>query len=67
MTTMLDPDVRGVLDGTSFARLASVLPDGAPHSLPVWIDTRGEHVAILTGPGSAKPATSSATRGSRSH
>jgi PPOX class probable F420-dependent enzyme len=54
MTTMLDPDVRRVLDGTSIAHLASVLPDGAPHSVPVWIGTHGDHVAILTGPGSRK-------------
>jgi PPOX class probable F420-dependent enzyme len=54
MTTMLDPDVRRVLDGTSLAHLASVLPDGAPHSVPVWIGTDGDQVAILTGPGSRK-------------
>lgn len=27
---MLDPDVRRVLDGTSIAHLATVLPDGSP-------------------------------------
>jgi PPOX class probable F420-dependent enzyme len=54
MTTMLDPNVRRVLDGTSLAHLASVLPDGAPHSVPVWISTDGDHVAILTGPDSRK-------------
>jgi PPOX class probable F420-dependent enzyme len=51
---MLDSDLRRVLDGTSIAHLASVLPDGAPHSVPVWIGTDGDHVAILTGPGSRK-------------
>jgi PPOX class probable F420-dependent enzyme len=51
---MIDPDVRRVLDGTSLAHLASVLPDGAPHSVPVWIGTDGDHVAILTGPDSRK-------------
>jgi PPOX class probable F420-dependent enzyme len=51
---MLNPDLRRVLDGTSIAHLASVLPDGAPHSVPVWIGTDGDHVAILTGPGSRK-------------
>ena len=51
---MLDPDVRQVLDGTPIAHLASVLPDGAPHCVPVWIGTHGDHVAILTGPGSRK-------------
>ncbi len=51
---MLDPDVRRVLDSTPLAHLASVLPDGAPHSVPVWIGTHGDHIAILTGPGSRK-------------
>jgi PPOX class probable F420-dependent enzyme len=51
---MIDPDVRRVLDGTSIAHLASVLPDGAPHSVPVWVGTVGDHVAILTGPDSRK-------------
>ncbi len=51
---MIDPDVRRVLDSTAVAHLASVLPDGAPHSVPVWIATVGEHVAFLTGPGSRK-------------
>ena len=36
------------------AHLATVLPDGAPHSVPVWAGTDGDHVAILTGPGSRK-------------
>ena len=51
---MLDPDVRRVIDGTSIAHLATVLPDGAPHSVPVWIGTEGDHIVIITGPGSRK-------------
>jgi PPOX class probable F420-dependent enzyme len=54
MTTMLDPTVRRVLDDAPIAHLASVLPDGAPHSVPVWIGTASDHVVILTGPGSRK-------------
>jgi PPOX class probable F420-dependent enzyme len=54
MTVMLDPDVRRVLDGASLAHLASVLPDGAPHSVPVFIGTHGDRIAILTGPHSRK-------------
>ncbi|MBT2233713.1 TIGR03618 family F420-dependent PPOX class oxidoreductase [Nonomuraea sp. NEAU-A123] len=54
MIPMLDPDIRRVLDGTSIAHLASLLPDGAPHSVPVWIGTEGDRVAILTGPGTRK-------------
>ncbi|WP_132123004.1 PPOX class F420-dependent oxidoreductase [Actinocrispum wychmicini] len=51
---MLNAEVRRVLDGTPIAHVASLLPDGAPHSVPVWIGTDGDHVAILTGPGSRK-------------
>ncbi|WP_442941396.1 PPOX class F420-dependent oxidoreductase [Nocardia sp. NBC_00403] len=51
---ILDPALRRVLDGTPLAHLASILPDGAPHSVPVWIGTHGDHIAILTGPGSRK-------------
>jgi PPOX class probable F420-dependent enzyme len=50
----VDADVRRVLDGTPIAHVATVLPDGGPHSVPVWIGTHGDHVAILTGPGSRK-------------
>ena len=51
---MIDPDIREVLDGTSTAHLATILPDGAPHSVPVWVGTEGDHVAILTGPQTLK-------------
>ncbi|WP_432923991.1 PPOX class F420-dependent oxidoreductase [Microbispora sp. CA-135349] len=50
----LDPTVRRVLDGASLAHLASVLPDGAPHTVPVWIGTYGDHIVFLTGPESRK-------------
>jgi PPOX class probable F420-dependent enzyme len=50
----LTPEVRRVLDGTPIAHLATVLPDGAPHAVPVWIGTEGEHIVFLTGPGSRK-------------
>lgn len=51
---MLDPVIRRVLDGTPIAHLATVLPDGAPHNIPLWIATHGDHIAILTGPHSRK-------------
>jgi PPOX class probable F420-dependent enzyme len=51
---MLQPDVRRLLDTTAVAHLATILPDGSPHSVPLWIGTEGERVAILTGPGSRK-------------
>ena len=50
----LRPDVRRVLDGTPTAHLATLLPDGAPHSVPVWIGTHGDLVTVMTGPASRK-------------
>lgn len=56
MTTnaALDSDLVAVLDGTPIAHVATVLPDGAPHSVPVWVGTHEGHVVIMTGPGSQK-------------
>ncbi|HEY3867246.1 MAG TPA: TIGR03618 family F420-dependent PPOX class oxidoreductase [Actinocrinis sp.] len=51
---MLDPDVRRALDGTSLAHLATVLPDGSPHTVPLWIGTHEDRIVFLTGPHSRK-------------
>jgi PPOX class probable F420-dependent enzyme len=51
---MLEPEIRRVLDGTSIAHLATSLPDGAPHVIPVWIGTHGDRIVFLTGPASRK-------------
>jgi PPOX class probable F420-dependent enzyme len=51
--TMPD-DVRRLLDLPSTAHLASLMPDGAPHSVPLWIGLEGEQVAFLTSPDSRK-------------
>jgi PPOX class probable F420-dependent enzyme len=51
---MLEPDVRRLLDTTAVAHVATVLPDGSPHSVPLWVGTEGDRVAFLTGPGSRK-------------
>jgi PPOX class probable F420-dependent enzyme len=51
---MLEPEIRRVLDGTSIAHLATSLPDGAPHVIPVWVGTHGDRIVFLTGPASRK-------------
>lgn len=51
---MLNPDVRRALDGTSLAHLATVLPDGSPHCVPLWIGTHDDRIVFLTGPDSRK-------------
>ena len=47
-------DVRALLDGTNFAHIATRMPDGAPHSVAIWIGTEGERVAFFTQRGSRK-------------
>lgn len=51
---MLEPDVRRLLETTAVAHLATLLPDGSPHSVPLWVGTEGDQIAFLTGPGSRK-------------
>jgi PPOX class probable F420-dependent enzyme len=50
----LPDDVRALFEGANFAHVATVLPDGAPHSVPVWIGMEGERIAFFTQAGSRK-------------
>jgi PPOX class probable F420-dependent enzyme len=52
--TNLPDDVRSLLRAPNVAHLATVLPDGAPHAVPVWVDTDGDRIRFLTSPGSRK-------------
>jgi PPOX class probable F420-dependent enzyme len=52
--TGLPDDVRRLFDGANYAHLATVLPDGAPHSVPLWVGLEGERIALLTSPSSRK-------------
>jgi PPOX class probable F420-dependent enzyme len=36
------------------AHIATLLPDGAPHSVPVWVGVEGEHAAVFMIAGSRK-------------
>ena len=51
---MLNDDVRRILSTNVVGHLATLLPDGAPHSIPIWVDPEGDHIAIMTGPDSRK-------------
>jgi PPOX class probable F420-dependent enzyme len=50
----LPADVARLLDDVNYAHIATVLPDGAPHSVPVWIDREADRIAVLTSPRSRK-------------
>ena len=47
-------DVRGLLAGRNFGHVATLLPDGSPHSVPVWVGVEEGRVVFFTQPGSRK-------------
>jgi PPOX class probable F420-dependent enzyme len=51
---MLPDDVRALLGAPNIAHLATVLPDGAPHVMPMWVGVEGDRIAVLTSPTSRK-------------
>lgn len=51
---VMSAEVRRLVDRPNYAHIATLMPDGAPHSVPVWITLEGDNLAILTGPGSRK-------------
>lgn len=47
-------EIRGLLDKPNFAHLATLMPDGSPQSVPVWVGRDGDRVVICTGESSLK-------------
>jgi PPOX class probable F420-dependent enzyme len=52
--TELPDDVRALFDGPNYAHVATLLPDGGPHTVPVWVALEGDRIAFQTGPSSRK-------------
>ncbi len=50
----LPADVRALFDAANYAHLATVLPDGGPHTVPVWARIEDGKIAFLTSPESRK-------------
>jgi PPOX class probable F420-dependent enzyme len=50
----LPADVRALFEGANIGHVATTLPSGGPHSVPVWVGIEGDRIAFLTGPGSRK-------------
>ena len=50
----LSDDVRTLLDKPNFAHLATLMPDGSPQSVPVWVGREGDRLLVCTGEGSLK-------------
>jgi PPOX class probable F420-dependent enzyme len=54
MPETLSPEVKTLIDRPNFAHLSTLMPDGSPQSVPVWIGREGERIVICTGEGSLK-------------
>jgi PPOX class probable F420-dependent enzyme len=50
----LSDETKQLLDGPNFAHLATLMPDGSPQSVPVWIGREGDRLVICTGEKSLK-------------
>lgn len=44
----LPADVRALFDAANYVHLATVLPDGGPHTVPVWAGIEDGKIAFLT-------------------
>jgi len=51
--TIAEP-VRRLIDGANYAHLATLLPNGAPHSVPMWVGMENGRIAVMTSPTSRK-------------
>src|SRR6266542_2717374 len=54
MGISLSDEIRQLLDRPNFAHLATLMPDGSPQSVPVWVGREGDHILICTGESSLK-------------
>jgi len=54
MAIKLSEDAKKLIDRPNFAHLATLMPDGSPQSVPVWIGREGDHIVVCTGEGSLK-------------
>lgn len=54
MGIALSPEIKQLIDRPNFAHLATLMSDGAPQSVPVWVGREGDHLVICTGEGSLK-------------
>ena len=50
----LSDETKKLLDGANFAHLATLMPDGSPQSVPVWVGREGDRIVICTGEASLK-------------
>jgi len=47
-------EIRALLDAPNFAHLATLMSDGSPQSVPIWVGREGDRILLRTGEGSLK-------------
>ena len=50
----LPDDVRALFEAPNYAHVATILPGGEPHSVPMWVGIEDDKIAFLTSPSSRK-------------
>jgi PPOX class probable F420-dependent enzyme len=51
---VLPDDVRALFERPNYAHVATLMPDGSPHSVPLWVGVEDDQIAFLTEPNSRK-------------
>src|SRR5260370_2447657 len=54
MPAPLSAEAKALIDRPNFAHLATLMSDGSPHSVPVWVGREGDRLLVCTGEGSLK-------------
>jgi len=44
----LSKEVKNLVDRPNFGHLATLMPDGSPHSAPVWLGREGDYILVIT-------------------
>ena len=54
MPESLSSEAKALIDRANFAHLATLMPDGSPQSVPVWVGREGDRLLVCTSEGSLK-------------
>lgn len=54
MPATLSAEARALIDRPNFAHLATLMADGSPQSVPVWVGREGDRLVVCTSEGSLK-------------
>src|SRR5437870_9949553 len=54
MAAPLSAETKALIDRPNFAHLATLMADGSPHSVPVWVGREGDRLVVCTSEGSLK-------------